>query len=76
MTDAQRAALSLDDPEYHWRCVNLDKETDDNLTRVQGNRLENPSRWVDYIFGVDVGAQVVHAGILPSAYSKAFNVSI
>jgi hypothetical protein len=45
------------------------------LTRIQGNWLENSSRWVDYIFGVDVVAQVVYAGILPSAYSKASRTS-
>ncbi|KAE8332549.1 hypothetical protein BDV39DRAFT_216650 [Aspergillus sergii] len=40
MTDAQRAGLSLDDPEYRFR--------------------------VDYILGVDLVAQALHAGILCS----------
>ncbi|BAE66420.1 unnamed protein product [Aspergillus oryzae RIB40] len=40
MTDAQRAGLSLDDPEYRYR--------------------------VDYILGVDLVAQALHAGILRS----------
>lgn len=45
------------------------------LTRIQGNWVENSSRWVDYIFGVDVVTQVVHAGLLPSTYSKTTRTS-
>lgn len=78
LTDAQRAALSPDDPEYRAAYVYLCRapRSMSELTRLQGGRLENSSRWVDYIFGVDVVAQVVHAGILPSTYSKTGSTSV
>lgn len=67
MTDEQRSALSPDDPEFGWRCVEDNSQgmtAPTKLMKLQSYGIQNPSRRLDHRHVFTLDPEDVHGDIL------------